>query len=71
MVCLVKASRGLFKEIVIVEEEGTGKDEGSTTHCGETGFQPQLFHAAAVQGKNPPLMEEQPPPTDVYDITLL
>lgn len=38
------------------------KDEGSATHCGETGFRPQLFHAAAVQEKDPPLMEEQSPP---------
>lgn len=61
---LVKASRGLFKEVVIVEEEGTVKDEGSTAHCGETGFRPQLFHAAVERNfrKNSPLIEEQPPP---------
>lgn len=94
---MVKASKGQFKEVVIVEEVGTLKDEeagtlkdeeGSTTYCGETGFQPQLFHAVAVQerkspidrgtvtpsaegitGKNPPLMQEQSPPTDFYDVT--
>lgn len=61
---LVKASRGLLKEVVIVEEEGTVKDEGSTTHCGETGFRPQLFHAAVERNfrKNSPLIEEQSPP---------
>lgn len=52
----------MFKEVVIVEEEGTVKDGGSATHCGEIGFRPQLFHVAAVQEKNPPLMGEQSPP---------
>lgn len=66
---LVKASRGLFKEVVIGEEEGTVKDEGSTAHCGETGFQPQLFHAAVERNfrKNSPLIEEQPPPEGIAE----
>lgn len=60
---MVKASKGSFKEVVIVEEAGTLKDEeagnlkieGSTTYCGETGFQPQLFHAVAVQERKSPI----------------
>lgn len=42
------------------------KEEGSATHCGETGFGPQLFHAASVQEKKSPIGGGTVPPQQVF-----